>query len=194
MDYKILAKSLVNRCLKKGATAAEAYLEEGRELEIEVREGEVEAVKEARAKGVGLRVIIDGRMAFVDSSDFSEEALGLLVDKAVALARKSSVDKYNILPRESGSIPKVNIYDSSLKGISLESKIALLKKLEKIATSIDPLVKRSSGASYGEAEGTIYIENSEGISVSYRESGVSVGVSVIAEKKGRMQPGYSYSS
>jgi len=194
MHYKILAKSLVNRCLKKGATAAEAYLEEGRELEIEVREGEVEAVKEARAKGVGLRVIIDGRMAFVDSSDFSEEALGLLVDKAVALARKSSVDKYNILPRESGSIPKVNIYDSSLKGISLESKIALLKKLEKIATSIDPLVKRSSGASYGEAEGTIYIENSEGISVSYRESGVSIGVSVIAEKKGRMQPGYSYSS
>jgi PmbA protein len=194
MDYKILAKSLVNKCLKKGATAVEAYLEEGRELDINVRNGEVEAVKEARAKGVGLRVIIGGRMAFVDSSDFSEEALALLVDKAVALARKSSVDKTNILPAESGEVKKMSIYDPSLNGVSLESKISLTKKLEKTALSLDPLIKRSDGANYYEAGWTVYIENSEGISASHRESYTTIGASVIAEDKGKMQPGYAYSS
>ena len=73
MDYKTLAEQLVKDCLKKGADAAEVYIETGRNLSIEVRNGEVETIQEAASQGVGFRVFVQGRMAFASSNDFKED-------------------------------------------------------------------------------------------------------------------------
>jgi len=71
MDYKNLADLLVNKCLKKGADAAEVYIETGRELSIEVRNGDVETVQETSSHGAGIRVFVKGKMAFSNCNDFS---------------------------------------------------------------------------------------------------------------------------
>jgi PmbA protein len=75
MDYKGLSEQLVKKCLKLGADEAEVYIESGRNLNIRVRNGEVETVQEAGSHGVGFRVFVQKRMAFSSCNDFSDKAL-----------------------------------------------------------------------------------------------------------------------
>jgi PmbA protein len=194
MDYKELASSLVKQCLKKGATDAEAYLEEGRTLDINIRNGDIESMKQAGLKGVGLRVFVKGKMAFADSSNFAKEALESVVDKAIALAKQTSFDEFNQLPSPSEKIAKLDIYDSNVTAIPLDQKISLAKEVEQLALKKHELIKRSYGAGYSDAEITIYIVNSKGISASYKKSFCGLGVAVIAADKGLMQPGFANSS
>ena len=72
MDYVALTKKLLKECLDKGADQAEVYLETDRNLQIEVRNEEIETVQEAASHGVGFRVFVGGRMAFASCNDFSE--------------------------------------------------------------------------------------------------------------------------
>jgi hypothetical protein len=73
MDYKALAEQLVKTCMKRGADAAEIFIEAGRNLSIEVRNAEIETVQEASAAGVGIRVFVKGRMA--ELNDLKEVSL-----------------------------------------------------------------------------------------------------------------------
>ena len=193
MDYQEIVNYLIKQCRKKGATAAEAYLEEGRTLRIRVREGDVESMQQATAKGVGLRVFSEGKMAFVDSSNLTPAALDSLVEKGVTLSKQTSYDKYNILPKPGPKIASIPIHDPSISKISLEEKVSLAKKVEKLALDYHKLIRKSGGSGYSDGEATVYIANSEGISVSYKESYCSLSVEVIAEDKGIMQPGWNYS-
>ena len=86
MDYVALTKKLVKDCLDRGADQAEVYLESGRNLQIEVRNGEIETVQEAASHGAGFRVFLQGRMAFASCNDFSESALENAIDKAIGFA------------------------------------------------------------------------------------------------------------
>jgi PmbA protein len=86
MDYKILAEQLVKKCLDKGINAAEVFIQTGRNLSIEVRNGEVETVKEAASHGAGFRVFQNGRLAFSHCNDFSESSLENAVQSAVRFA------------------------------------------------------------------------------------------------------------
>ena len=88
MDYKILAEDLVKKCLDKGADQAEVFIETGRNLSIEVRNGEVETVEQSEARGVGFRVFVQGRLGFSNCNDFSDAALESAVASAVAFAKK----------------------------------------------------------------------------------------------------------
>jgi PmbA protein len=194
MDYKDLASSLVKQCQKKGASETEAYLEEGRTLEIEVRNGDIESMKQAGLKGVGLRVFVEGKMAFAESSNFTEEALADVVDKAIALAKQTSFDEFNQLPSPSEYTTTLNIYDAKLATIPLDKKISLAKEVEQLALKKHELIKRSYGAGYSDAEVTVYIVNSKGASASFKKSFCNLGVGVIAVDKNIMQPGFYYSS
>src|SRR5512143_887463 len=100
MDYKALAEQLVRTCTKKGADAAEVYLEAGRHLSIEVRNGDIETVEEAASSGVGFRVFVQGRMAFSNCNDLREPSLEAAIDRAIEFARHTTADPSNVLPTE----------------------------------------------------------------------------------------------
>ena len=181
MDYKALAEQLVNKCLKKGADAAEVYIENGRNLSIEVRKGEVETVEEAASYGAGLRVFSKGRMAFSSSNDLGEKALEDAIGRAIGFAKITTPDPNNVLPDDKGMTEIAGLYDPQIAKIPMEQKIDLAKKIEQLAMK-DPRITKSDGARYGEAEGEVIIANSNGLAKSYRSSACSLGVSVVAEK------------
>jgi PmbA protein len=181
METKALAERLVKDCLKRGAGAAEVYIETGRNLTIEVRNGEVETVQEASSQGVGFRVFVEGRMALASSNDFKEASLADAVGRAIEFARITTPDEFNVLPDDAGSTPVEGLYDPSIAGIPMERKIELLKSLESSALK-DPRITKSAGASYGEGEGQVFLANSNGVSKTYRSAACSLGVAVVAEK------------
>ncbi len=91
MDYKDLSQQLVNRCVKKGAGAAEVYVEIRRDLNIRVRNGEVETVQESSAHGVGFRIFAGGKLGFAHCNNLSEGSLdGALGARAEAPMRTNA--------------------------------------------------------------------------------------------------------
>lgn len=181
MDYKGLAEQLVSRCLKKGADAAEVYIENGRNLSIEVRKGQIETIEEAASYGAGLRVFVKGRMAFASSNDLGEKALDDAIGRAISFARITTADPNNVLPDDKGMTEIAGLFDPEIARMPMERKIELAKKTEQLALK-DPRITKSDGARYGEQEGEVVIANSNGLAKSFRSSACSLGVSVVAEK------------
>ena len=181
MNYKELSEQLVKKCLKKGADAAEVYLETGRNLSVEVRNGEIETIQEAAAYGAGFRVFVKGRMAFSSCNDFSEKALEDTISRAIDFARISTADPDNVLPDDKGMTEVAGLYDESIAKIPMDAKIELAKKVEKLAMQ-DPRITKSAGSGYGEGEGEVFLANSHGLLKSAISSACSFGVSVVAEK------------
>jgi len=191
MEYKALAEELVKKCLKKGADAAEVYIENGRNLSLEVRKGEVETVEEAASYGAGIRVFIEGKMAFSSSNDLGEKALEDAMGRAIGFARITTSDPNNVLPDDKNMAEIAGLFDPEIARMPMEKKIELAKRTEQLAMK-DPRITKSDGARYGESEGEVVIANSTGMSKSYRASSCSLGVSVVAEKGDQKSSGGEY--
>jgi PmbA protein len=193
MDYIALTKEWVEECLDKGADQAEVYLETGRDLRIEVRNGEIETVQEAASHGAGFRVFVGGRMAFASCNDFSESALENAMDKAIGFAANTTADENNVLPDDKGLADVSGLYDPQIAQVSMDQKIELAKQVEKLAMK-DSRITKSAGSGYNEGEGEVFLANSNGLSKSYRETGCSFGVYVVAEKGEQKSSGGEYCS
>ncbi len=181
MDYKALAEESVRKCLKKGADAAEVYIETSRKLSLEVRKGEVETVQEAAGFGAGFRVFVKGKLAFASSNDLGEKALEDAIGRAIEFAKITTPDQNNVLPEDRGMTDVAGLYDPQIAQVPMEQKIELAKTAEKLAMK-DPRITKSDGASYREAEGEVIVANSNGLLKSYKAGGCAFGVSVVAEK------------
>jgi len=193
MDYKQLAEKLVNKCLDKGADSAEVYIESGRNQSIQIRNGEIETVEEASSHGVGFRVFVEGRMAFSNCNDFSDNSLDNAIKSAVKYAQNTTPDENNILPDDKGFTEVEGLFDSGIADIPMEKKIGIAKEVEELAME-DSRITKSSGSGFGDGEGEVFIANSNGILKSYKLSACSFGVSVVAEKGEQKSTGGEYCS
>ncbi len=181
MEYKELTESLVGECTKKGADAAEVYLQVSRNMNVEVRNGEIETVQESSSSGAGFRVFLQGKMAFAHCNDLSEKSLDNAISKAVDFAKHMTSDEFNVLPDDKGFSDISGLYDPSISQVTMDEKISRIVELEKHALR-DNRITKSAGASFGEYEGEVYLANSNGISKTYKSSSCGYYVSVVAEK------------
>ncbi len=193
MQYENLTQELVDRCLTKGAESAEVYVQEGRQLSLEVRNGEMETIQESSSHGAGFRVFKEGKMGFAHSNDLSDASLDQAIQSAIDFASHMTADEHNVLPSDPGVTPVEGLFDAELGGVSMEDKIALITRLEELAMA-DRRITVSNGAGYGEGEGAVYLANSNGLAKSYRSSGCNYGVSVVAEKGEQRSSGGEYCS
>ena len=181
MEYIDLTEKLVKKCISLGADAAEVFLEANRNLSINVLKSEIETIEEASTQGVGFRVFVEGRMGFSHCNDLSSKSLEDTISKAIAFARLSTPDENNILTDDKGMTSIADLYDPAIATVTMDKKINMALELEKLAMK-DPRITKSSGAGYGEGESEVFIANSNGILKSFKTSGCSVGVYVVAEK------------
>src|ERR1700722_3783572 len=101
LDLRELAQDMVRRAMAGGATAAECVIREGDEFSTVVRLGQVETLKEAGSRAVGVRVFRGQRAASTYSSDFSREGLDRMVQSALELSKITSEDPFAGLPEPS---------------------------------------------------------------------------------------------
>ena len=97
---------IVTKALHAGASDAEAVFAEVDEFETLVRLGQVEQLKEAGSRALGLRVFQGERTASTSTSDLSPAGIEQLVSGAMSLVRITSEDPFAGLPErgEFGSI------------------------------------------------------------------------------------------
>src|SRR5215475_9029609 len=98
MQLLELAQDVVKQAEAAGATDAECTISEGDEFSVNVRMREVENLKEAGSRGVGLRILIGRKTGASYTSDLSKEGVAHLVKSAIELADITSEDPHAGLP------------------------------------------------------------------------------------------------
>src|SRR6266511_4259558 len=113
MDHHDLAEDLLRKARAAGADGADLIIAEGTEFSVTVRKGEIETLKDAGSKALGLRVFVGRRTASSYTSDFSRTALDALTSETVAMARASGEDPAAGLPDE--MVPRSEEHTSELQ-------------------------------------------------------------------------------
>src|SRR6266568_752501 len=196
-DLKALAQDIVGRAMSGGATAAECVIREGDEFSTLVRLGQVETLREAGSKSIGVRVFHGQRAASTHSSDFTHAGLDRMLKSALELAKITSEDPFGGIPEASllGSLSgDLDLYSPDVYSLPGEERIAYARRAEKAALDSDPRIKNSEGGSFDAATGHKILANSHGFIGEYRRSYCSVAAVPIAQdEKGAMQRDYWYS-
>jgi PmbA protein len=196
-DLRELAQDIVRRAMAGGASAAECVVREGDEFSTLVRLGQVETLKEAGSKAIGVRVFNGQRAASTYSSDFSSEGLDRMVKSALELARITSEDPYSGIPEPAqlGSLSgDLDLYYRDVYSLPGEERIEYARRTEKAALDYDPRIKNSEGGSFDAATGRKVLANSHGFVGEYRRSYCSVAAVPIAQADtGAMQRDYWFS-
>jgi PmbA protein len=186
-----IAQSLVERGLSAGATAGDALYVGDRSSSVEVRLGKLEDVSRSEGEQIGLRLFDGQRSATVASSDLSEEALGVLVERCLAMAREAPDDPYaGLAPQDMLELdpPPIENFDpqepepTELRGRALEA--------ERAALAVGG-VTNSSGAGASSSATTIALATSGGFASAYAVSGHGCSASVIVGEADSMQRDYA---
>ena len=191
-ELKSLAAQVVELARKHGATEAEAFVERSREASVSVRGGHIEELSEAASKGIGLRVIHEGRLGFASTTDFDAPALTQLVSRAVALAQESAADQSNALPDEAlldlTNRPRVEgLFDDAVANLEPGWKLRVAFEMERAAQAQDARCNNFEGSGAGEAVSEYAIANSHGLVDSERGTHLFLWCSPVAREGDSLQ-------
>ena len=181
--------------LRAGGAEGDAFLEQRRSLQMQVREGRLETINRAEVRGLGIRAILDGRLGFTHVSVSDAATIERAARQAIELARAASPREDLVLAKPAGpgdgrdEGEALGLYDSTLETRTLAEKEDWIRSAEAVARGFDPKITRTEGAGYNEDLTSIWLGNTEGLFRHQRRSHLNVGVQVIAEENGEMQPG-----
>ena len=188
-----LAQDVVRQAQAAGATDAECTIAEGDEFSSNVRMREVESLKEAGSRGVGLRILIGRKTGASYTSDLSREGIGRLVKSAIELADITTEDPHAGLPEpeEFGKIPDdLRLFSPRVAELDTGLKIDTAKRAEHAALSYDARISNSDGASFDSYVGRHVFANSRGFAGDYRTSYCSLSTSPVARDGESMERDY----
>src|SRR5258708_25867090 len=134
---------------KAGAEGAEVLVRDGTELEVKVRLGEPELVKEAGSRALGLRVLRDHRAAVTYTSDFAPAAMERFARESVELAALAEPDETADLPsgdEMAREIPDLDLWDDAVLGLDVGEGIRRARVAEHAARKLDARITNSDAA------------------------------------------------
>lgn len=190
-SFADLAKQVVDKAQNLGADQSEAFLINSKDLTIDVRDGEVETLKLAEDRGLGVRVFCRGRIGFAYSSNLEEAAVDEIIRQALANSDKTSPDEFNYMPKPGGPYATLDLFDPEIQKVPVEEKINIAKTIEQTARGFDKRITITERSSYFDAEYEITLANSLGISAAYKGAYCGCYADLVAEQDGDSQTGFA---
>ena len=188
-------QELVALACQRGADAADAAMRGESSESVSVRLGQLEDVSRSESEGIGLRVFIGQRSATIQTSDFSEVAQAVLVERALEMARRAPADPYAGLAPEKllfrGDMPDLDLADP------VEPSPARLREwadaTEDAARAV-PGVTNSNGGGASSARSVGALATSHGVAKATEATGFSLSASVLAGEGSTMQTDHAWRS
>jgi PmbA protein len=193
-DPQSILSSLLDAAKKAGADAADALHVEGVSSSVSYRLGKLEDVERAESYDLGLRVFVGQKVAFVSSTDFSDDALAALPGRAVAMARLAPEDKFaGLAPadRLAKTFPQLDLEDAAEP--SAEMLIDRARGAEAAALAIKG-VTNSEGGGASFSRNAVTLATSTGFLGRYAGTSHGIGVAVLAGEGTGMERDYDHDS
>ena len=198
LDDKDVMNILIDTALSSGASAADCVLSRSRGVSLTRRLGKDETIERYEDFDTGLRVFVGNKIASVSTNENSETAIKDVARRAVDMAKIAPQDDFSLIASQEileefpiNEALSVDSYDKVEPNIDIIRDRA--KEVEDTALSIKGITN-SDGADASWGEGETLLMTSNGFFGCSKKSNHSVSVVVIAEKNGKMERDYDYSS
>jgi PmbA protein len=172
--------------------AVEAYAEESRRTEASALRGEVEGLEFAESRGVGVRVIRDGRLGYAWAADPDRDEVREAVRRARENAALAAPDEHHVLPEAAAWTPIPELFREESAAIGPDRKTGLALALEHRAISRDPRVTKVDEARVGDAVSRVAIASTTGIAAEYARTDAWCLAVTLAVQGEETQTGFSY--
>jgi PmbA protein len=170
----------------------EAYAEEGRQTEVSALRGEVEGMTFSESRGLGVRVIRDGRLGYAWAADPSLDEAQETVWRARENAALAEPDEHNGLPDPESFAPMPEIYREDSANVAADDKVRMALDLERYTIARDPRVTKVDLAQVGDAVSRAAIASTTGVDVEYARTDAWVVAVTLAVEGDETQTGFSY--
>ena len=181
MMYEI-ASEMLDLTLKYTENA-EIYVEKEENVDVDVKKDNVDFAKEVLAFGVGVRVIIDGKMGFSYTTNMKNtQQLRKAVEKAVFNAKSNIPNENFAFAPKSNYVDVKGIYDKKIEEFEIEGAVDFAKSM--VNTVVDEKCEPTCG---GFSSGSLktLILNSDGVNCSDLSTSFSGFISVnVADGEG----------
>lgn len=188
------AEFTLDALAKHGIDHAEVAVGIGKELEVSVRQGEVELVKEAQSSGLSIRLMRDDRVATSSTTDLSREGLEAFVARAVEMAEISEPDPLAAPPDPKELVrswPELDLFDPRTDRIDAKRGLAMAQQAERAAFKASKKITASEGASFSRSSGHSVLATSGGFLGKSSGTYQSLVVQAVADDEGgKKRPGY----
>ena len=187
-----LLADLLAAARQAGADGADAVFFEAASLAVAQRLDKSEKLERSESRDLGLRVLVGRRQAIASTTDFTEDSLDALVERALAMARAAPEDPYCGIAdpgQLATEIGELDICDGDEP--SAETLIARAGEAEDAARAVDG-VTNSEGAEAGWSRSTIALAATNGFAQSYDSSSQSIAASVLAGEGTAMERDYDF--
>lgn len=175
-----------------GDEAIEAYAEESRQTEVSALRGEIEGLEFAESRGVGIRLIRDGRLGYAYAADPSIDEIRDAVVRARENAALTEPDAFNVLPEAAAITPIPALFREGSAEVSAEDKVQMALDLERRLVTSDPRVTKVDLAQIGDAVSRIAIASTTGVDAEYARTDAWVVAVTLADEGDETQTGFSY--
>lgn len=172
--------------------AVEAYAGQSRRTEVKARAGEVDSLTRSETRGVGVRVITDGRLGYAWAADPEPDEVGGLVAAAREGARHAAPDEANVLPEARPAEPIPGLFREAQAELGPERKVDLALELDRAATSSHPDVRKVEEVIYADVVSRVAIASTAGVEAERTRTDCWCMVSALAERDGETQSGFSF--
>jgi len=184
-----LADDILKDALDRGATEAEVFMKSSKNLSVEVKNQDVDALKSSLSFGYSLRVVKNGCLGFSYSTDTAQR--GDVVVKALESASYTVRDGHLVLPGPTGDSP-VEVFDPELEALKEEEAISRVMLLERSTYGEDERIRKIRKASGSFTLSETAIVNSKSVRTAYRSSACSAQVTAVAEEGSESQIGWDF--
>jgi PmbA protein len=189
-DLLGIARSVVDRAAP--GEQLDVMVSRGSSTSVRVYEGEVEAFTSARTAGVGIRVIVDGRVGFAHAGSLDADVVADVLAEARDNVPFSEPDEWAGLAEPDGVEPVLHDHwNPALLALTAEDRIARAVELERRTRSLDPRITGVRSSAWGDGSGEVAYAATNGIEVTDRGTSCSIGVQPLASDGDETQIGYA---
>ena len=175
----------------------EAYAAHSIDTDIKVFEGAVEEMAVAESGGVGVRVVVEGRLGYAWVGSLDPDLVAGVLDEARDNARFAAPDEWNDLPTADDAravtVADLDLWRDDLVAVPTTDKVALALALERTAAGLDARVRGVESAHYGDAAMESAVASSRGVEATSRRTVTSCSVSALAGEGDGTRTGYGFS-
>lgn len=183
----VMFEKLIKKTLSSGGEYADVFVEHKMTTAIQLEDERVEKVTTGSQSGIGIRLICNGKTAYVYSNDFSADVLLNLAHTASLAASSSPQDlTLNMQRRYPEATSSLKIPPDT---VPMSSKVALVNGADRVARKVDARIKQVKVV-YKDYVQKVSIASSDGFVAEDRRVHSMGFVQVIAVEGGTMQTGY----
>jgi PmbA protein len=167
----------------------------GRSVDTEIRvyDGEVEKLTTAESAGVGVRVVVDGRMGFAYAGSLDADVLAEVLGEARDNAAFGDPDEHNGVAEPDGhGYAELGLFRPGLADVPTTKKIDLALELERAVKSADPRISGMESCDYSDGTAEVVVVTSTGIRSASEETYAYLSADAMAVDGDETQTGYWY--